>query len=193
MKRKKIFILHEIYGVNDFIKDQGQTYSDSNTNVESISLYSNGKVFSYSQEKEAYQYFTQEIGFDRPLERLTLLLLEAKVQYDEVVLIGFSVGATLAWRLSNLPIHRIICIYSSRIRQYLDVHPTCPTLVILPSHEKSFDVNELKKAIERLPFVQTAQLSGKHGFMDYNNSNYCNNSYLQAQSVIHYFLHKEQL
>ncbi|CAM5711038.1 hypothetical protein LSPH24S_05385 [Lysinibacillus sphaericus] len=52
MKRKKIFILHEIYGVNDFIKDQGQTYSDSNTNVECISLYSNGKVFSYSQERE---------------------------------------------------------------------------------------------------------------------------------------------
>lgn len=193
MKRKKIFILHEIYGVNDFIKEQGQTYSDSNTSVECISLYPNGKVFSYNHEKEAYQYFTQEIGFDRPLEQLTLLLLKAKAQYDEVVLIGFSVGATLAWRLSNLPIHRIICIYGSRIRQYLDVHPTCPTLVILPSNERSFDVNEFKKAIERLPFVQTSQLSGQHGFMDRNNSNYFQNSYLQAQSDINHFLHKEQL
>ncbi|MFJ7668724.1 dienelactone hydrolase family protein [Lysinibacillus sp. NPDC097195] len=186
--RRKIFILHEIYGVNDFIKKQARTYSDANTSVECISLYQNAEVFTYNQEKEAYDYYIQEIGFDKPLQKLTTLLMEAKNHYQEVVVMGFSVGATLAWRLSTYPIDRIICLYGSRIRQYMDIHPTCPTLVILPNNEKSFDVNELKHGLEKLPNVQVSQFSGNHGFMDDNNLNYCQQSYQQAQSEILRFL-----
>lgn len=185
---RKIFILHEIYGMNDFINKQVLTYSDSTTSVECISLYQNEKVFTYNQEKEAYNYFMQEIGFDKPIQKLTALLLEAKNHYHEVVLIGFSVGATLAWRLSTCPIDRIICIYGSRIRQYMDVQPKCPTLVILPSKEKSFDVNEFKLALEMLPNVQIRQFAGQHGFMDDNNLSFCQRSYMQAQSEILRFL-----
>lgn len=185
---RKVFILHEIYGMNDFIKKQALTYSDSTTSVECISLYQNGKVFTYNQEKEAYDYFMQEIGFNKPLQKLTALLLEAKNHYHEVVLIGFSVGATLAWRLSTCPIDRIICIYGSRIRQYVDVQPKCPTLVILPSKEKSFDVNEFKHAMEMVPYVQISQFAGQHGFMDDNNINFCQQSYMQAQSEMLRFL-----
>jgi len=185
---RKIYILHEIYGLNDFIKKQALTYSDSTTSVECIPLYQSEKVFTYNEEKEAYDYFMQEIGFDKPLQKLTTLLLEAKNHYQEVVLIGFSVGATLAWRLSTCPIDRIICIYGSRIRQYVNIQPKCPTLVILPSEEKSFDVNEFKYALEMLPTVHISQFPGQHGFMDENNLSFCQQSYMQAQSEILRFL-----
>ncbi len=189
---RKVFILHEIYGINNFIKVQADTYSDARTTVECISLYSGNKMFPYEQEQEAYEYFINEVGFDAPLEKLTQKLLEAKKQYDEVMLIGFSVGATLAWRLSILPLQRIICIYGSRIRQYLNVIPACPTLVILPSLEKSFSVHELKEALDVLPIVQTKQFTGLHGFMDCHNSNYCHESYLQAHFEILQFLQTEK-
>ena len=185
--KRKIFILHEIYGVNDFIKMQAEAYSNANTTVECISLYSDNRIFPYEQEQEAYEYFISEVGFDSPLEKLTKIILEARTHYDEVLLIGFSVGATLAWRLSTLPLQGIICIYGSRICQFLDVIPSCPTLVILPSHEKSFNVNALKETLDTLPYVHTRRYLGQHGFMDFNNANYCNESYLQVQAEISQF------
>ena len=185
--RRKVFILHEIYGVNDFIKVQAEVYSNASTTVECISLYLDNKIFPYEQEQQAYAYFINELGFDAPLKQLTEKILEARSQYDEVMLIGFSVGATLAWRLSTLPLQRIVCVYGSRIRQYLDITPSCPTLVILPSDEKSFNVQELKETLDTLPSVHTRQYLGQHGFMDFNNSNYCYESYLQAQAEISQF------
>lgn len=185
--KRKVFILHEIYGVNDFIKLQAETFSNVNTTVECISLYSGRKTFSYEQEQDAYEYFINEVGFDAPLEKLTEKILEARTHYDEIMLIGFSVGATLAWRLSILPLQGIVCVYGSRIRQYMDIIPSCPTLVILPSHEKNFNVHELKKTLDALPSVHTRQYPGQHGFMDFNNSNYCDESYSQAHAEISQF------
>ncbi|MGE7675665.1 dienelactone hydrolase family protein [Lysinibacillus sp. NPDC094403] len=190
--KRKLFILHEIYGVNDFIKMQAKAHSNANTTVEFISLYSDNRIFPYDQEQEAYEYFINEVGFDAPLEKLTEKILEDTTHYDEVLLIGFSVGATLAWRLSELPLQRVVCVYGSRIRQYLDVNPSCPTLVILPSHEKSFDVHELKETLDTLPAVHTRQYLGQHGFMDFNHSNYCYESYLQAQAEITQFFEIKQ-
>lgn len=185
--KRKIFILHEIYGVNDFIKLQAETFSNVNTTVECISLYLESKTFPYEQEQDAYEYFINEVGFDAPVEKLTEKILEASAHYDEIMLIGFSVGATLAWRLSTLPLQGIVCVYGSRIRQYMDIIPSCPTLVILPSHEKNFNVHELKQTLDALPSVHTRQYPGKHGFMDYNHSNYCDESYSQAHAEISQF------
>jgi len=190
--KRKIFILHEIYGVNDFIKMQAEAYSNANTTVECISLYSDNRIFPYEQEQEAYEYFINEVGFDSPLEKLTKIILEARKHYDEVLLIGFSVGATLAWRLSTLPLQGVVCVYGSRIRQYLDVIPSCPTLVILPGHEKSFNVHELKETLNAFPSVLTRQYLGQHGFMDFNNPNYHNGSYLQSQTEISQFFDIKQ-
>jgi len=192
MKRKAL-ILHEIYGVNHFIKEQVQVYCDEETAVSLISLYPEGLSFPYEQEKQAYDFFVQTVGFDAPLEFLSQKLLEACENYDEVILIGYSVGATLAWRLTTLPLHRVICVYGSRIRQYLDNIPSCPTLVILPSHESSFDVQLLKKTLASIPNVQIKQYQGLHGFMDASNSNYCQLSYSQALNDIQYFLQASKL
>ncbi|KOS66371.1 hypothetical protein AEA09_16610 [Lysinibacillus contaminans] len=186
--QRKVFILHEIYGVNDFMHEQTIEFIDDQTVVEHLALYPDGKVFSYAQEEEAYAYFIKEVGFDKPLTQLSQQLRTAIAKYKEVILIGFSVGATLAWRLSTLPLHRVICVYGSRIRQYLGVQPSCPTLVLLPIHEKSFDVNNMKNALQHIHFVQTVQFAGEHGFMDECNRTFHLESTLQAQSHIKKFI-----
>lgn len=186
--QRKIVILHEIYGVNAFIKEQAREFKNDQTEIECIELYPEKTVFSYAQEPEAYSYFINEVGFDAPLEKLTQQIRAAMAHYEEVVVIGFSVGATLAWRLSTLPLHRVICVYGSRIRHYLDVHPSCPTLVLLPSHEKSFDVENMKHALTSIPFVQTCQYTGKHGFMDCHNTHFYQESAEQAYKTIKDFL-----
>ncbi|MFJ7737284.1 dienelactone hydrolase family protein [Lysinibacillus sp. NPDC097287] len=186
--KRKVFILHEIYGVNNFIQEQASEFSDDQTVVECVALYPEGKVFSYAQEEEAYAYFTKEVGFDAPIEQLSQQLRIAIEQYEEVVLIGFSVGATLAWRLSTLPLRRVVCVYGSRIRQYLDIRPSCPTLVLMPSHEKSFDINEMKHTLQHIHFVQIMQFVGEHGFMDEQNRAFHLESALHARSQIKNFI-----
>ncbi len=185
---RKLFILHEIYGVNAFIKDQALIFQEPNTDIDCIALYPNNKIFSYAQEEEAYAYFMNEVGFDAPLETLTKQLMIAIQQYQEVIVIGFSIGATLAWRLSILPLHRVICVYGSRIRQYLDVKPSCPTLVLLPSLEKSFDIHAIKQKLDHIPFVQSIQFAGEHGFIDYYQPAFHQESALAAQRCIKNFL-----
>ncbi|MGE7094210.1 dienelactone hydrolase family protein [Lysinibacillus sp. NPDC048646] len=187
-KNRKIFILHEIYGVNDFIREQALAYNDAYTDVECIHFYSDEKIFSYTQEEEAYAHFTNEIGFDAPLKILARKLKTAIQQYDKVLVIGFSIGATIAWRLSTLPLHRVVCVYGSRIRQYLDLQPSCPTLILLPSHEKSFNVQDLKQALNHIQYVQTIQFPGEHGFMDCYNSAYHYESAIHAHTYIKNFI-----
>ncbi|EON73726.1 dienelactone hydrolase family protein [Lysinibacillus sphaericus] len=187
-KNRKIFILHEIYGVNDFIQEQAVAFIDEHTEVECVHLYSDEKCFSYAQEKEAYLYFTNEIGFDTPVEKLVKQLRVAIQQYDKVIVIGFSVGATIAWQLSTLPLHRVVCVYGSRIRQYLDLQPSCPTLIVLPSLEKSFNVQDMKNALNHIHFVQTIQFAGEHGFMYCHNVTFHRESAIQAHMSIKNFL-----
>lgn len=191
--KRILFILHEIYGVNHFIKEQVRAYCDDNTTTTCISLYPEGLFFPYEQEKQAYDFFVQTVGFDTPIELLSQKLLEACEDYEEVVLIGYSVGATLAWKLATLPLHRIVCVYGSRIRQYMDVIPSCPTLVILPSQESSFDVQTLKEALVSIPNVHMKQYQGLHGFMDAFNPNYCYSSFLQAHNNIKSFLQDNKI
>lgn len=109
-------------------------------------------------------------------------------QYREVIVIGFSVGATLAWRLSTLPLHRVICVYGSRIRQYLDIEPSCPTLVLLPSSEKSFDIHAMKQKLDHIPLVQSIQFAGEHGFIDHYQPTFHQKSAIAAQKCLKNFL-----
>jgi len=63
--KKAVIILHEIYGINRFIKDVCSEYH----------------ILGFDLYKEVEQ-----------------LVEKAKFTYDKVFIIGFSVGATIAWR-----------------------------------------------------------------------------------------------
>lgn len=186
--KRKIFILHEIYGVNHFIREQACAFKDKHTEVACVNLYADDQCFTYIEEKEAYQYFINEVGFDAPLAKLMTQLRAAIQQYEQVIVIGYSVGATLAWRLTTLPLHRVVCVYGSRIRQYLNLQPTCPTLILLPSFEKSFNVEEMSQALKLKNAVQTVQFAGQHGFMDRYNAAFHDESAMLAQQYIKHFI-----
>ena len=60
--KRKVFILHEIYGVNHFIEEQVQVYCDEDTTVSLISLYPEGLSFPYEQEKQAYDFSYRQLA-----------------------------------------------------------------------------------------------------------------------------------
>lgn len=184
---KAIIILHEIYGVNSFIKKVGRQYFDKNYDAYCLDLLDGTPPYQYTQSEEAYGYFIQNIGFDIYHE-VSQLIDQLKMKYDKVLLIGFSIGATIAWRCTeNANCDGVVCYYGSRIRDYLEVLPQCPSLLIF-AKEDSFDVKHLASVFEDNANIMLEIIDGKHGFMDYNSERYLQESSDKAIKITEQFL-----
>lgn len=162
--RKALIVLHEIYGINRFIEDICIEYHALGFDIFCPDML-NGNSFEYSEASLAYEYFAKRIGFDyyRKIERL---LERLKGTYGKVFIMGFSVGATLAWRCSqNAKCDGVICCYGSRIRDYLYLQPNCPTLLIF-AEKDSFNVDDISEKILEKHNVELHKFRASHGFMD---------------------------
>ncbi len=132
----------------------------------------NGLDMDFECEADAYTYFMQNVGLDVYLLKLIDVI---KFQVG-TTLIGFSVGASVVWRLAcqALPgtINHAIGYYGSQIRNYVDLEPTTQTSLIFPKYESHFDVEILKNIVSNKQHVQTIQVSSLHGFMNIHSDNF---------------------
>jgi len=159
-----IIMLHEIYGINKFMEEICEEYHAAGFDVYCPSLLKK-ECFLYANSSEAYKYFVDEIGFDIYKE-IDLQIKQLKTSYKKVFVLGFSVGATIAWRCSESSLaDGIICCYGSRIRDYLMFQPNCQTLVLFAEYD-SFNVAEIMAQIKDKKNVEVFKLKARHGFLD---------------------------
>ncbi|MGL4523318.1 MAG: dienelactone hydrolase family protein [Bacilli bacterium] len=89
-----------------------------------------------------------------------------KDSYEEIYLVGFSVGATIAWICSESGlVNGMVGYYGSRIRDHQEIHPKCTVLLLFPEKEELFDVGELlhslnEKKIENLKIHTSPTVHG---------------------------------
>lgn len=165
-----IIVLHEIYGINDFIKSQCLMFKHMGYDVSCPDLL-NRKSFKYDEVKEAYAYFMLNVGFDYYHE-INRMIDQLKTRYEKVLVIGYSVGATLAWRCSeNLNCDGIIACYGSRIRDFTELDPRCPVL-LLPAKECTFDINKMIEKLQDKANLKIISFNAEHGFLDAASSSY---------------------
>ncbi|KKD53177.1 dienelactone hydrolase family protein [Paenibacillus sp. ICGEB2008] len=161
-----IVVLHEIYGINQHIQNFCSLLSDEGYDVICPNLIGKETPFDYSQEEAAYAHFIKNIGFERASYHTESLLLSIQARYKKVFIVGFSIGATIAWLCSKKKIvDGIVGYYGSRIRNYLEITPHCPTLLFFPQEEISFNVDELISALDNHN-IRVHKFSGQHGFSD---------------------------
>ncbi|HEY4554232.1 MAG TPA: dienelactone hydrolase family protein [Bacillaceae bacterium] len=161
-----IIVIHEIYGINAHIGKVCEELSQHGFNVFSPDLLER-KAFDYTEESEAYGHFKKYIGFEKGAEAVLQWAKKLKEQYGQVLLLGFSVGATIAWMCSETGIiDGVIGYYGSRIRDYIHLQPVCPTMLFFPENEDSFHVQELAAVLEKKQDVATHLFPGEHGFSD---------------------------
>lgn len=133
----------------------------------------NGIKMNFKNESEAYSYFMEQIGLDAYLAALSKQIEQCSAV---VMLIGFSVGASAIWRLSEKVsdnrVNHAVCFYGSQIRNYTNINPQFEIEVVFPSSEPHFDVNKLKDYLSKKQNVKTRQVACLHGFMNYHSSNY---------------------
>ncbi|WP_167958992.1 dienelactone hydrolase family protein [Anaerosporobacter faecicola] len=165
-KRKKsaMIILHEIYGMNPFIQDMVSKWKDFGYDVVGLDLLQRDS-FPYEKAEEAYSYFINQVGFDAYIQ-VNEQIHELKKNHENVYVLGFSVGATIAWRCSENPeCDGIIACYGSRIRDYMNVKPACKVKLIF-AEQDSFPVDLVMERLQGIPNVQCEKWKAHHGFLD---------------------------
>lgn len=189
-----IIVLHEIYGINPHIKWVCEHYQVAGYDILCPNLVKSRDYFDYSLEGEAYQYFIKHIGFPAMVHEVKKILMKARIEYKQVFIIGFSMGATTAWICSETEnvVDGVICYYGSRIRDYRNVTPKCPILLIFAKEEQSFDVSELTCALGEKQLVNVHVLDGKHGFSDPFSKHFNEQAQQVAQKLVNEFLLKSR-
>lgn len=186
-----IIVIHEIYGINQHIKDICQLLSERGFDVICPNLIKQEGAFEYSQEEIAYCHFTENIGFENASEEIISLIADMKVQYKEIYIVGFSVGATIAWLCSEEAcLDGIVGYYGSRIRNYVGINPLCPTMLFFPEKEQAFNVDQLISCLEKKN-IEIYKFGGQHGFSDPYSSKYNKKSAKEAFNKMVDFLPKQ--
>ncbi|MGG3798377.1 dienelactone hydrolase family protein [Metabacillus fastidiosus] len=193
MKKKKIAVVlvHEIYGVNKHMKYVQERLFQQRIHVVCPNLLNKEHPYDYSEETAAYQHFMQNIGFNYGIQQIHQIIFDLKERYQKVGVVGFSVGATIAWLCNKNEIcDFVIGCYGSQIRNYIDIEPVCPTLLIFPTEEKAFNIHTLVETLveKENKNLQLKIFPGIHGFIDSFSPNYHELSAIQALQCIDEFL-----
>lgn len=174
-----MIILHEIYGINDHIKYFSDMLIMKGFDVVIPNLIGR-ESFTYDEEDRAYQHFYNKIGLTQALSKVVDVVNLKRDKYEYIFIIGFSVGATIAWMSSEHGVDGIIGFYGSRIRNYLEIEPSCPTLLIFARHEESVNVLDLEAKLRVKKHTNIKVIEAEHGFMNPYYSAYNNHECLEC-------------
>ena len=144
-----------------------------------------GQMMEFQNEAEAYSYFVEKIGLDNYLSSLLKMVESIESQ---TTLIGFSIGASVIWRLSenkcNSHITQAFCFYGSQIRNFTQIEPSFKVCLIFPKSEFHFDVVELQNRLSKKVNVKTKKVEHLHGFMNYYSNNYSSFGYTEHINLL---------
>lgn len=182
-----IIVIHEIYGINQHMNSFCAFLSEHNFDVICPNLLGRDTPFDYSQEEIAYQNFMENVGFENALHKVKSVLSDIRNEYKRIYIVGFSVGATIAWLCSEEEsVDAVVGYYGSRIRDYVTILPKSPTLLFFPQEEKSFNVDELISVLEKRK-IKVFKFRGQHGFSDSYSSKYNKESAQKATNQMMLF------
>ncbi|MFZ7945911.1 dienelactone hydrolase family protein [Neobacillus sp. 19] len=161
-----VIVVHEIYGINHHMKHICKLLSEKNVDVICPNLLNQEEPFEYVQEEVAYQNFIENVGFLNASDKIKRIVGEIRDNYKKIYIVGFSVGATIAWLCSEEKgLDGMVGYYGSRIRNYVEICPLCPVMLFFPEKEPSFNVDELITYLEEKN-IEIHKCKGQHGFSD---------------------------
>lgn len=168
-----VIVVHEIYGVNGHIEAAAEKLAAAGYDAYCPDLLGR-PPFAYSEEAAAYRHFHEQVGFAAARGAVDALAAELAVRYRRLFVVGYSVGATVAWLCSQTGLYAGAAgFYGSRIRDYKQVRPACPVLLFFPRHEPGFDAAGLAAALGGREGVEAAVVEGGHGFADPFGPHHC--------------------
>jgi dienelactone hydrolase len=171
-----IIVVHEIYGLNAHITGVCDRLAQAKVDVLCPNLLgSRQEPFQYAAEALAYRHFMTEVGFAAAQEQIEALARSVRDRYRYCFIVGYSIGATIAWLCSGKAdlSSGVVGVYGSRIRDYPEIETKCPVLLCFPRAEESFDVAELILTLSGKSNVNLIKADALHGFADPWSAQYC--------------------
>jgi dienelactone hydrolase len=172
-----LIVVSDIFGQTSALNDLVLQFSELYDETVVVDPY-DGQNISFLNEENAYKYFQKQCGPDRLKEKLDKEVVASNSPVD---IVGFSVGGTSAWEISEKYIlknvRKVVCFYGSRIREKIEITPLLPTSLVFPSFEKDFEVEPVIQAIEKKQNVEVIRTDYLHGFMNKKSINYSEKGY----------------
>lgn len=127
----------------------------------------------FKSEAMAYECFMKECGVEAYAGILEGVLSN---QIDPVNLLGFSVGASAIWQLSDslsqLNVRHAAGFYGSQIRHNFSNSPSVKLDLFIPKEEDTFDVSIFGTALADTSNVVLHHTAYRHGFMNQHSTNF---------------------
>lgn len=167
-------VVSDIFGKTPALEATTRAIAES---AEIIDPYQ-GVYRPFESEAEAYPYFSTHVGIDAYASTLDKRL---KQFTQPVTLIGFSVGASALWRVSqfgsNYSVVKGYGFYGGQIRHDTEICPQFDIELIFPAHENHFSVTQVIRQLADKPKTCIHQVEYLHGFMNPLSSNYSQDGY----------------
>lgn len=162
----KVIVASDIHGVHDQLRQQLAALGQPII----ISPWP-GEGRPFATEQEAVSAFHLHDGLTSYEQKIA-----DAADGKPVMLIGFSVGATSAWRYVASP-HcnpnsRAILYDGSRIRDHVALVPRCPTTLFFAEHESSFNPEAVALSVRKSGARCTVISGTRHGFMNPVSNHY---------------------
>ena len=162
-----LVVAHEVLGPNEHGERVAARFRRGGCTVLTPNFLTDGEVYRSTDEKAAYASFTATLGVTGMADALESYARELRADYERVVCLGFSVGATAAWLASATGVFdAVACFYGSRIRDHADILPLCSCLAVFAAHEASFDPRALVERLSGRQHVTVELYDCRHGFCD---------------------------
>jgi len=176
-----IIFVTDIFGVSHRFKEKianiCEHWKKQNISCTVIDPYQ-GVTQCFVDEPQAYQAYLSQCGHQ---QYLALLAQEvANINDNDIMLIGFSAGASIAWQLAadgdkqtfHSSIKQVIGFYPSQIRYHVSLQAQCPVTLVFPQYETHFDVENTMSLLAQQIMVNIIHSSYLHGFMNEQSVNF---------------------
>lgn len=162
----RVLIVTDIFGITAAVLSLASSLKDKQVFVEVVDPY-DGNEKSFVDDHSAYEAFLANCGHDSYFYKVKNAISSS---LDELVIIGFSAGASAAWRnmASNWQsnILHFMGFYPGQIRHYLHITPKYPCTIVLPNREEHFSVSEVSHVLKEIDNVHCIHTEFGHGFMN---------------------------
>ncbi|WP_341501772.1 dienelactone hydrolase family protein [Gallaecimonas sp. GXIMD4217] len=113
-------------------------------------------------------------------ERYLALVKERLAAEHDFGLLGFSVGAAIAWVLAaEGRAARAIGFYGGQCRHFTELTPRCDTTLIWPHAEDHFELDGLICGLAGKEYLTQLRTGHRHGFMNPHSQGFDNQAALQ--------------
>lgn len=180
----KLILVSDIFGRTPEFEELASELSSDSMTATIVDPY-DGKYIEFHDENHAHACFQNAAGIERYRDMLSAVLAHAD---GSLFLIGFSVGASALWALSEgirvQGIAGALCFYGAQIRNFLNVCPAIEIKLVFPDHEPHFDTSELISQLSYKKNIACCTVPYLHGFMNKRSNNFNETGYGRWMQLI---------